>query len=49
MAHELDLLRALRVEADYENALRIRPEVLAAKAVGLAQSIQSKLDGLRAS
>jgi hypothetical protein len=46
MAHELDLLRALRVQADYEDALRGRPEVLAAKAVGLAKSIATKLDTL---
>jgi uncharacterized protein (UPF0332 family) len=49
MAHELDLLRALRVEADYEETLRGRPEFLAAKAVALAKSIVAKLDSLRAS
>ena len=49
MAHELDLLRALRIEADYEDALRGRPEMLAAKAIGLARSIMEKLDVLRSS
>jgi hypothetical protein len=49
IAHELDPLRTLRVQADYEDALRGRPEMLAAKAVGLAKSIVSKLDGLRSS
>ena len=49
MAHELDLLRALRVQADYEDALRGRPETLAAKAVALAKGIVSKLNSLDAS
>ena len=49
MAHELDLLRALRIEADYEDALRGRPEMLAAKAIGLARSIVEKLDSVRSS
>ena len=49
MAHELDLLRALRVEADYEDALRSQPEFLAAKAIGLARSVVGKLNTLRSS
>jgi hypothetical protein len=49
MAHELDLLRTLRVQADYEDVLRGRPEMLAAKAVGLETSISVKLDAARSS
>ena len=49
MAHELDLLRALRVEADYKDTLRGRPQMLAAKAIGLAKNIAGRLDNLHTS